>query len=147
MRSPAPFFPLLLAAAAAALPGCRNDDAALFGTAPPPGFAPVSLARDVQPILTQNCTTAGCHNATDQQAGLVLSPGALYAAGTGAVGVASVEDPNFQRVKPGNAADSWLVRKLLGTALFERMPFGAPPLADADIALVRKWIDDGAQDN
>ncbi len=147
MRRPAPLLALLLAAAATTVPGCSNGDASLFGSAPLPGVAPVSLARDVQPIFTRNCTTAGCHNGTDQQAGLVLESGHLFAAGTGAVGVPSVEDPNFLRIEPGHAADSWLVRKLLGTALFERMPYGAPPLADADVALVRKWIDDGAHDN
>jgi mono/diheme cytochrome c family protein len=49
-------------------------------------------------------------------------------------------------VVPGNAAASEVVRRIEGLAE-PRMPFDGPPwLSEEEIALVRRWIEDGARD-
>lgn len=63
---------------------------------------------------------------------------------------------NRELLVVGRGADSNLVKSLRGEApfgadldtpppgaIFPRMPFGFPPVADADIALISKWIDEG----
>src|SRR5262249_54494213 len=47
-------------------------------------------------------------------------------------------------VRPGQAADSRLVKLLVAKDKSRRMPLDAPPLPDETIALVKKWIDAGA---
>jgi hypothetical protein len=84
-----------------------------------------------------------CHAGANAPAGLRLDAANSYAM---LVGVASVERPNLQRVAPGDPAQSYLIHKLEGTqAIGERMPAGLPPLPQADIAVIRQWIADGAQ--
>jgi hypothetical protein len=62
------------------------------------------------------------------------------------VGVASAQVPSVLRVAPGNAAASYLIQKLEGTAAVgARMPLNGTPLAQADINIIRQWITDGAQ--
>ena len=61
------------------------------------------------------------------------------------VGVPSSEQPGVLRVKPGDAANSYLVQKIEGhAAVGARMPLGLPPLPDATILVIRQWIDSGA---
>jgi hypothetical protein len=45
---------------------------------------------------------------------------------------------------PGKGADSFLVKKLKGTASGQRMPVKLPALKDDVIAKIEKWIDEGA---
>jgi hypothetical protein len=88
---------------------------------------------------------------------------------TSLVGVASCEAPALKRVEPGNSAASYLMVKLEGTqstifdaggcvtcdyvlatesACGKRMPRDAPsPLSDAEMQVIRDWIDQGAADN
>ena len=50
------------------------------------------------------------------------------------------------RVIPGDSFNSVIHGKVSGINLCgSRMPFGGPYLGDADIALIRNWIDNGAQ--
>ncbi len=69
---------------------------------------------------------------------------------TGAVGVASVFDPDLQVIEPGNADASVLVTKVEAN---EVGAFGGPmpPQYEAlnadEIELVRTWVAEGAQDN
>jgi hypothetical protein len=44
---------------------------------------------------------------------------------------------------PGQSGASLLLRRVLGTT-GKRMPMDGPPLAEADVALIRTWIDQGA---
>lgn len=69
---------------------------------------------------------------------------------TGAVGVASVFDPERMRIAPGDADNSVLVLKVEATepgALGQPMPLQFATFTDEEIALVRTWIEEGAQDN
>ena len=65
------------------------------------------------------------------------------------VGKASVEQPTLQRVKVSDAANSYVVHKLEGTAGItgSRMPLGGPFLDQATIDQVKEWINAGAQNN
>jgi hypothetical protein len=63
------------------------------------------------------------------------------------VGVSSSQDGTLQRVEPGNPGNSYLVRKLEGTASGgQQMPPNAP-LPQSEIDVVRQWIQDGAIDD
>jgi hypothetical protein len=78
---------------------------------------------------------------------LNLKAGSAYAA---LVGVASTGKAGAVRVIPGNPSGSYLVQKLEGAAdiVGLRMPRNGPPfLTDAQIALVRQWIQNGAPNN
>lgn len=143
---------------------CSNKDAVL-GVAKPVSGPTVSLSRDVQPILTNHCAIAGCHSAP------LGGPMSLQASDsyTALVGVAACEAPALKRVEAGSSATSYLLMKLEGTQSTilnaggcgtcslaagtvvdcgSRMPLGGPPfLADAEIQVIREWIDEGALDN
>lgn len=91
-------------------------------------------------VFTPMCT--GCHAGAAAPAGLRLDEASSYAL---LVGVASAEVPSLQRVNPGHPDDSYLVRKLEGSAAVgARMPLGGPYLDDASIAVIREWIAAGA---
>ena len=47
-------------------------------------------------------------------------------------------------IAPGDSENSVLVRRLLGLDGEDRMPLDKDPLPDAQIALIRRWIDQGA---
>lgn len=100
----------------------------------------ISFARDIVPIFRSRCVM--CHMPGSEQAGLVLHPKGGY---SNLVDVKSTQSP-LMRIAPGRVEDSYLYRKLLGTAgTGERMPFGDSPLSDAQIELVRTWIESGAK--
>jgi len=65
------------------------------------------------------------------------------------VGVASIEQPALMRVKPGDAANSYLIQKLEGAPGITgaRMPFGGPYLPQATIDQIKSWINAGAANN
>ena len=72
----------------------------------------------------------------------MLTPDVAYAQ---IVGVPSIEVPSVQRVKPGDATNSYMYRKITGVGITgDRMPQGGPFLTDAQMALVRDWIRRGA---
>jgi hypothetical protein len=93
---------------------------------------PIDYSRDIRPILSAKCFS--CHG-----------PGAQADAGLprldrrdSALGVAIV---------PGRAADSPLVARISSVDADEQMPppgAGRSPLSDEQIALLRRWIDEGA---
>jgi len=100
------------------------------------GFAAPSLdyLREVKPIFTENCCR--CHGASQQKAGLRLDTAALALKG-GDTG------PAF---KPGNSVQSLLVQALKGTHPdISRMPYKKPRLPDGQIALIERWINEGAK--
>lgn len=137
---------LLAGAAALALisAGCANN--VDLGIIPKDKMA-VSLQNDIQPIFTRSCTQQFCHGAFPQF-GLDLRAGSAW---DSLVNVLSAEAP-LDRVEPGYSALSYLVHKLEGTQASvqgsgEQMPFGMSPLPDAEIQLIRSWIDQGAANN
>jgi mono/diheme cytochrome c family protein len=118
-------------------------------TTPAPATAPaISFSTQIQAaILTPTC--AGCH--TDEgrtpAGGLNLKAGSAH---SNLVGVASTGKAGAIRVIAGNPSGSYLVQKLEGAAdiVGLRMPRNGPPfLTDAQIALIRQWIQNGAPNN
>jgi mono/diheme cytochrome c family protein len=107
-----------------------------------------SFSQQIQAqILTPACTSCHTDDGRTPSGGLNLRSGAAYAA---LVGVASTGKPGAIRVIAGNASGSYLVQKLEGAAdiVGLRMPRNGPPfLTDAQIALIRQWIQNGAPNN
>lgn len=66
------------------------------------------------------------------------------------VGVAAAGCPQKLRILPGNAAQSYLVDKLMGGAQDagcfsgKQMPLNKPPLAATELEVIRSWINAGA---
>jgi ankyrin repeat protein len=90
---------------------------------------PVDFARDVQPLLRQNCV--GCHGPAMQQAGLRFDR------------KSSVLKEFSRRVVPGNSANSMVYHRLVGSQYGPQMPpTGA--LRTEQIAVIKAWIDQGA---
>ncbi len=127
-------------------PAIGIDVVARGGAAsPPPPASPaikpvavkpgeVSFASDVAPLLQEHCLK--CHGGDETEANLSMANlDALMKGGrTGTVVVA------------GKGSDSLLVKKLRGAGIEgQRMPLGSPPLPDAAIATIEKWIDQGAR--
>ena len=88
---------------------------------------------DIKPLLQQRCYS--CHGRLKHKAELRLDAGALIHKG-GKHGPAIVA---------GQSAESLLIRRILSTDEDERMPAEGKPLAPNQVALLRRWIDDGAR--
>jgi hypothetical protein len=104
----------------------------------------VSFTRDIVPLFKSRCVM--CHLPDSGQASLSLHPKGGYA---NLVGVQSTQS-SLLRVAPGNAENSYLYRKLIGTQVAaggsgERMPFGETALSDEQIERIRRWIEAGAK--
>ena len=93
--------------------------------------ASVNFSRDVQPILSANCT--GCHVGASPAAGLRLdsAAGVLQGSSSGKI------------VVPGNSTQSALAQRVSDTSGNQMPPGGSLP--QAQIALIAAWIDQGAK--
>lgn len=120
---------------------------------PPP--ATVSYSANIQPIYNRSCATAStCHVGPTAGAGLQLTQGVSYGA---TVNVPSTQEPKLLIVKAGDPNASYLVRKIEGAPGIAgiQMPQGCPgtPLGGAvcltgdDVAAIRTWITECAQNN
>jgi hypothetical protein len=105
--------------------------AAMF--AKPAAQAPprVDFARDVQPILRDHCYA--CHGPDQQMNGFRLDRRADAMRGGGQTNIG-----------PGNAEGSRLYHRLVGTKFGTQMPPTGPLAAD-QIAIIKSWIDQGAE--
>jgi len=126
-----------------------NVGSSFFVTVPVTNAGAATLAQIQQAIFTPRCAT--CHDGSQPAGGplpgsMDLRTGKSFAS---LVNVASQEQPNLLRVKPGEPDGSYLVHKLEGTPGIsgERMPFGGPYLDQATTDQVRSWIASGAPDN
>ncbi|MEK7829810.1 MAG: DUF1549 domain-containing protein, partial [Acidobacteriota bacterium] len=92
----------------------------------------VDFVRDIQPILAASCYK--CHGGSKASGQLKLDVKALAMKGglSGAV------------IKSGSSKDSRLIHRILGEGGEQRMPLGGTPLTSEQIALVKRWIDEGA---
>ena len=140
MQIPSFMIGVLALAVLAVAAGCGKDSP----TAPSQATATVSFAQQIQTeILTPAC--ASCHTDAGRTpaGGLNLRAGASYAS---LVGVASSAKPGAIRVIVGNPSGSYLVQKLEGAAdiVGLRMPRNPPFLTDAQVSLIRQWIQNGA---
>ncbi len=118
-------------------------------SSPPPGSQPegLSFARDVQPILDASCVAA-CHEAGGSGLPLLLRASASVDPYDQLVDVQSRQAAAQVLVEPGNATESYLVRKLEGSQLSaggagQNMPPGGP-LSGSQLQTIRDWVDAGA---
>ncbi len=88
----------------------------------------VDFVKDIQPIFAQTCY--GCHGANKQMASLRLD---------------SKKIALTKVIKPGNSAESPLYQRVAGIGDQAQMPMGGPPLKPEQIALIKNWIDQGAE--
>lgn len=93
-----------------------------------------SFYRDVQPILQRNCVA--CHQPASKSSGLDLTTYDGFRAG-------GKRGPAFSA---GASDDSLAIRYITGQTK-PSMPLGSPPLAVADIDVIREWIKSGAKDD
>lgn len=98
------------------------------------GSETISFAKDIAPVLAENCN--GCHvDAQRARANFNMTNfTALLRGGDGG-----------PPVQPGKPADSLLVKRVKGEGGDTRMPMGRPPLSDAVIAKIEKWVAEGAK--
>ncbi len=127
--------------------GNANDSTNANDNAPDAGND-VSFAGDIQPIFTTAC--AGCHSSggAADLAGiaLMLTEGEAYDL---LINVPSVQDTDLTLVVPGDPDASLLLAKVESDEppVGLRMPRFAPALSDDEIALIRSWIEQGADNN
>src|SRR6516165_1748286 len=98
---------------------------------PAPG-APVSFAKDVQPVLETNCLT--CHGESMRMGRFDLrTRESALAGGT-----------RGSDIIPGDADGSRLYRRVAGLEQ-PSMPAQGAPLTALEIAAIKQWIDAGAK--
>ena len=92
-----------------------------------------SYSTQIKPLLAKHC--ALCHGSQKQQSGLRIdsAQGILDGGDTGPA------------IVPGDSAKSILAQAIMGAEGISKMPPEGPSLSAAEIALIRKWIDDGAK--
>ena len=99
------------------------------------GGGRIDYARDVEPIFLAHC--ARCHNDTKQKGGYRLDAREH---------VLTAGQSGNPPVVPGRSGESRLVKMIEGEGEFAdmAMPPKGKPLSFNEIALVRRWIDEGA---
>lgn len=106
--------------------------AAFFGSS----FAaePVDYLTQIKPILSEKCYS--CHGTLKQESSLRLETRTLMVDG----------GDSGEVIVPGDAEDSLLIERIMATG-DERMPprEDGSPLKSAEIELLRRWIDQGAE--
>jgi mono/diheme cytochrome c family protein len=128
-------FATLLIAFACFLPATFARQKPPAKAKPADGKAAVDFAKQVQPLFAAHCVK--CHGANKQEGGLRLDHRrpALRGGDSGAILV------------PGKSGESAIIKRITSQDKSERMP---PPdkanksLTAEQIALIRKWVDEGA---
>ncbi len=93
----------------------------------------IDFVRDIKPILAARCH--GCHGEKKQESGLRLDT----------VGGVNDGGNSGPAVVPGESGESLLVQAIIGAEGATKMPPKGPELTAEQIALVKRWIDEGAK--
>jgi mono/diheme cytochrome c family protein len=123
----------LVALATALATTLATDLATDLAPALPRQATEVEFARDIAPILAAKCLS--CHGPAKQKSGYRLDVKSVALSG------GELSAPN---IHPGDASSSPLYRYVSGADPDMEMPPRGEPLSEAEIALVRRWIDEGA---
>jgi hypothetical protein len=129
---------------------------------------PISFGAQIVPILHRQCADAVCHGRPGAEPylgpSLPAAPDA-HVMWTAIVGVPSATAPELALIEPSAPAESFLVLKIEGcqnagalacTPLMgvmsgmpcgDTMPQAGRPVCNADRALVRRWVLQGALEN
>jgi hypothetical protein len=96
--------------------------------------APVDFVHEIVPLIRQHC--GECHVGDARQGGFSMNTRTALLAGgdSGAAGAVT-----------GDAAASALVARITSTDPDVRMPSDGPPLPPEAVALITRWIDEGAE--
>ena len=113
------FFILVLAAAGLSLKSCTKDKVPVVT----PVANTISFSQKVQPLIQQNCSTSGCHDAGTAQSGYNLS--------------------NYTGIRDNAQA---MLNAMRGQNGFALMPPGGS-IADSSILQFEAWIAQGKLDN
>ncbi len=124
----------MLEVSAPLMNGLLRNVTSLAAIATAAGAAPVDYLRQVKPVLAEHCYR--CHGASQQKGGMRLDTAASALKG-GERGPA---------LKIGKGAESLLLQAIKGEhQSIPRMPYKKPPLSEAEVALLTRWIDEGAK--
>ena len=93
----------------------------------------VDFVRQIRPLLQKRCVE--CHGAEAQEGGLRLDVRSVALEG-GDSGYAIV---------PGKAAEGALIQRVTSNDPELRMPPEGDPLSEAEVALLKRWIEQGAE--
>jgi hypothetical protein len=96
----------------------------------------VRFSQHVQPLFQSRCAFTGCHAGSNPTGGLDLSSPAYN----------SVMSHQPRLVVTGASNNSLLIERLDGR-IGPQMPFNAQPINANQLAGMKKWIDEGAQNN
>jgi WD40 repeat protein/mono/diheme cytochrome c family protein len=114
-----------------------------FAVAAPPGMkeapdpaAPVSYWKQVRPIFQAQCQ--GCHQPAKSKGGYTMTDFAKLLAGG---------ESGDKAVVPGQPGQSPLVASITVQDGEAEMPKGKPPLHATEVALISRWITEGAVDD
>ncbi len=95
---------------------------------------PIDFGRQIQPILAKRCFA--CHGPDKAEGGLRLNQ---------KESALSKQQSGRQAVVPQHAEQSELLRRVTSGDDGERMPPEGPPLTSAQIEMLRRWIEQGAE--
>lgn len=98
--------------------------------------ANISFSQHVQPLFQSRCAFSGCHAGSNAAGGLNLSSPAYN----------SVMNHQPRLIVTGASNNSLLIQRLDGR-INPQMPFNATPINSNQLAGMKKWIDEGAQNN
>lgn len=128
--TPVPTAEVTVTAVSAAQP--VTNAAVTTGTATPPvGLANVSFKADVLPIFEEHCVECHGDDRTEEGLKLLRYRNVMVGSQNGPVVVAGDPDGSY----------------LLDMVVSGKMPKEGQPLSDKEIAIIRAWIEAGAQDN
>jgi len=96
------------------------------------GEEPVDYATQIKPLFDKHCVA--CHGVLRKQGGLRLDAAQFLRTG----------GDSGEAVTPGDPTGSVLVAALKGEGGYARMPKDADALPPADLALIERWITEGA---
>ena len=111
----------------------HSDTTGNSGGGTGPRDTTVCFTRDVLPILISNCTMAECHDAYKPEEGVNLTSYDAIMRG------------RKTTVVPGSPSSSELYRSLLDKDIDERMPPPPRSLSNVQIAIIERWIREGAK--
>ena len=109
----------------------------------PPGALMATFSSIQSLVFNPSCVSH--HGLDDASAGLNLAEGHAY---KNLVNVRS-KQVMLDLVRPGDAENSYLVHKLEGREgiVGKQMPLGSSPLSATDIAVIKEWINNGAEEH
>jgi cytochrome c553 len=109
----------------------NNDDTSTTN----PLDTSLCFERDILPIFRTSCAKSGCHDAASHEEGYVLDSYSNI-----------MNSGDDDGIVPGDASESEIYEAITEDDIDKRMPrYPNPPLSSAQKSLIRRWINEGAQ--